>query len=154
MKRSSAVAGIEVAAGYDRWSVQYDSDRKHDVRDAWPSADASIDAVIGNLVLEHVQHLDHVYAEAARVLRSGGQLYFCELHPFRQWRGVQAHFTEQSSGDSVHIGAFLHSVADYVNPALQHGFNLMEMGEWLEPDAPRDAHPRLLSVLFTRGARS
>ena len=220
----TALAGTDVAAGYDRWSAQYDNDRnltrdldgvvlrthprldiagrsaleigcgtgkntewlarhaagvvaidfsagmlkvaaervqqthvrfvQHDVRERWPVADRSIDVIVGNLVLEHVEDLGHIYAEAARVLRAGGQLYFCELHPFRQWRGVQAHFTEQSSGEVVHISACPHSVSEYVNPALQLGLTLEEIGEWLEPDAASDAHPRLLSVLFTRATPS
>ena len=126
---------------------------QHDVREHWPLPDASVDAVIGNLVLEHVQNVGAVYAEASRVLRDGGQLYFCELHPFRQWRGGQAHFTEQSSGDTVQVSAFVHSVQEYVNDALQHGFALAELGEWLEEDAAPGALPRLLSVLFTRAKR-
>lgn len=125
-----------------------------DVRGRWPNPTASVDVVAGNLVLEHVEHLENVYIEAARVLRDGGQLYWCELHPFRQWRGGQAHFTEQSSGDTVQVSAFVHSVGEYVNTALQHGFVLTELGEWLEDDAPAGAFPRLLSLLFTRAARS
>lgn len=127
---------------------------QHDVREHWPIDDSSIDLVVGNLVLEHVEQLELVFAQAARVLRDGGQLYFCELHPYRQWRGGQAHFTEEASGETVQVSAFVHSVGDYVNSALRQHFQLVEIGEWLEDDAGTGAFPRLLSLLFTREARS
>lgn len=126
---------------------------QHDVRDPWPIETNSIDTIVGNLVLEHVEHLAPVYAEAARVLRAGGELYFCELHPFRQWRGGQAHFTEIATGDLVHISAYVHSASDYINTAIDAGFVLQHLGEWLEPDAPANSAPRLLSVQFTNAKR-
>ncbi|MEP6763943.1 MAG: class I SAM-dependent methyltransferase [Gemmatimonadaceae bacterium] len=126
---------------------------QHDVRELWPVADNSVDVVVGNLVLEHVEDLLPVYHEAARVLRSGGQLYFCELHPFRQMRGGQAHFTEQSSNEIVRVSAYAHSVSDYVNSGIQSEFGLQEIGEWLENNAAADAAPRIFSVLFRRAPR-
>ncbi|MGV3710722.1 MAG: class I SAM-dependent methyltransferase [Gemmatimonas sp.] len=127
---------------------------QHDVRHPWPVADASVDVIVGNLVLEHVEQLAFVYAEASRVLRDGGQLYFCELHPFRQLRGGQAHFVEESSGDTVPIIAFVHSVSDYINPALASSLTLSHIGEWSDADAAPGALPRLFSVQFTRATRS
>lgn len=122
---------------------------RQDIREIWPVASNSVDVVVGNLVLEHVEHLSHIFAEASRVLRSGGTLYICELHPFRQWRGGQAHFIEQTSGEKVHVAAFVHSVSDYINGAISAGFVVQHIGEWLEPRAPADASPRLLAVQFT-----
>lgn len=127
---------------------------QHDVRTPWPIDDNTIDVVVGNLVLEHVEDLSVVYAQAARILRDGGQLYLCELHPYRQWRGGQAHFTEQATGETIQISAHMHSVGDYINSAIKQRFVLAELGEWLESDAPAGAFPRLLSLLFTRAARS
>ena len=142
-----SVAKRRVPAGHVRF-VQ------HDVRKPWPVPDNSIDLVVGNLVLEHVEKLSAVFAEAARVLRDGGTLYICELHPFRQWRGGQAHFTEHSTGETVQVSAFVHSVGDYVNSAIKQHFMLANLGEWLESDAPAGAFPRLLSLQFTRATRS
>jgi malonyl-CoA O-methyltransferase len=123
---------------------------QHDIREPWPVDAASVDVVIGNLVLEHVQDLAPIYAEAARVLRSGGELLLCELHPFRQLRGGQAHFIERETGETVHVPAFLHTTSEYVNTGIAAGLVLRELGEWLEPGAPADAPPRLLSVRFAR----
>jgi malonyl-CoA O-methyltransferase len=123
---------------------------RHDVREPWPAADASIDIVVGNLVLEHVGDLAPVYAEAARVLRPGGQLLFCELHPERQRRGGQAHFTDRATGEAIAVTAHRHTVSEYVNGGIAAGFALRALGEWLEPEAAPDAPPRLLSVLFLK----
>ncbi|HEU4628327.1 MAG TPA: methyltransferase domain-containing protein [Gemmatimonadaceae bacterium] len=124
---------------------------RHDVRRPWPLGDAAVDVVIGNLVLEHVADLAPVYAEAARVLRPGGRLLLCELHPERQRRGGQAHFTDAATGATVHVPAHRHTVAEYVNGGLAAGLALRHLGEWLEAGAPEEAPPRLLSVLFGKG---
>jgi ubiquinone/menaquinone biosynthesis C-methylase UbiE len=123
---------------------------RHDVREPLPLPDASADVMVGNLVLEHVRDLAPVFAEAARVLRPGGTLWLCELHPYRQWRGGQAHFTDAASGETVHVSAYVHSVAEYVNGGLGAGLLLRHLGEWVEPGAPEGAPPRLLSVRFEK----
>ena len=122
---------------------------EHDITRPWPVESASCDVVVGNLVLEHVRDLGPIYAEAARTLRPGGQLYFCELHPYRQLRGGQAHFEDAETKQIVPVTAFQHSVSEYVNGGLAAGFQLRVLGEHVEENAP-DAAPRLLSVLFER----
>jgi malonyl-CoA O-methyltransferase len=123
---------------------------QHDIRIEWPLAAASVDVVVGNLVLEHVRDLGPIFAEAARVLRPGGQLFLCELHPFRQLRGGQAHFVDPRSGETVHVPAFTHATSEYVNGGIAAGLLLRELGEWLEPEPPSGMPPRLLSLLFER----
>jgi len=218
VKQSSLDAG-SIARAYDRWSLQYDSDRnatrdldadvlrraplrlaarrvvelgcgtgknsvwlaeqaatltaldfsagmlavarervarenarfvEQDIRVEWPVPSGGADVVVGNLVLEHVTDLAPVFAEAARVLAPGGQLFLCELHPYRQLGGSQAHFTDPSTSETVPVAAFVHSTSEYVNGAIAAGFALRELGEWLEDVAAADAAPRLLSMLFER----
>jgi ubiquinone/menaquinone biosynthesis C-methylase UbiE len=124
---------------------------QHDVRVPWPVAPQGIDVVVGNLVLEHIGDLSPIYANAARALRAGGQLFLCELHPFRQARGAQAHFTERSTGETVKVPAFPHTTDEYVDTAAVAGFVLRDMGQWMDGNAPSDDPPRLLSLLFDRG---
>ena len=124
----------------------------HDVRERWPVADASVDVVIGNLVLEHVADVAAVFREAYRVLRADGVCYVAELHPYRQWRGGQAHFTTADSGVVVHVPAFVHSVSEFVNAATRAGLSVALLGEHLEEDAAADALPRLLTLQIVKRA--
>lgn len=123
---------------------------EHDIRIGWPLPDESVDVVVGNLVLEHIDDLTPVYSEAARVLRDGGRLWFCELHPERQRGGGQAHFTDAGSGEMVRVPAHVHSMAEYVNGGIAAGLVLRALGEWLEDGAASGTAPRLVSVMFVR----
>ena len=123
---------------------------RHDVREVWPVPSASIDVVVGNLILEHVHDLAVVFFETARVLRPGGQVFFCELHPYRQLLGSQAQFTDPSTGEQVHVTAHVHTVSEYVNGAIEAGLKLRALGEFVEEEAAEQAPPRLISLFLER----
>lgn len=123
---------------------------EHDITATWPVADGSVDVVLGNLILEHVRDLAPVFAEAARVMRPGGHLFVCELHPDRQRFGGQAEFTDRGTGAQVRVAAYVHTVAEFVNAGIAAGLTVRHAGEFIEPSAPPDAVPRLLSVLFAK----
>ena len=127
---------------------------QHDVRSTWPLADASAEVVIAMLILEHVEHLETVFAEAARALTIRGEFFVCELHPMRQHAGGQAQFSNPKTGKQQRVTAFLHDVSDYVNVGLACGFELQQLGEWRDADAPANSQPRLLSLLFCLRGRS
>lgn len=120
---------------------------QQDIRQTWSLADASVDLVICTLVLEHIEHLEPAFDEAARVLRPGGEFFVCELHPFRQLQGRQAQFTSVDTGEVVLVSAYLHDVSDYVNAGLRHDFTLLRLGEWRDgEDAAKSVSPRLLTI--------
>lgn len=123
---------------------------EHDLRAAWPLPDGSVEVVIAVLVLEHVESLLHVFAESARVLCGGGEVFLCELHPMRQLAGRQAEFVHPQTGEHVRVPAFLHETSEYVNAGLAAGLEVIHLGEWRDPEAARTAPPRLLSVRFGR----
>lgn len=120
-----------------------------DITARWPLGDGTADLVVGNLVLEHVTAVAAIYGEAVRVLRPGGTLFVCELHPERQRRGGQAHFADEA-GRITHIPAVRHTVAEYVNTGIAAGLRLVHLGEWIEDGAAADDPPRLLSVRFLK----
>jgi len=126
---------------------------KHDVRETWPVESASVDVVVANLILEHVHDLAIVYFEAARVLRAKGEFFVCELHPYRQLIGSQAQFVDPDSGEIIKLTAHVHTVSEYVTGAIEAGFQLRGLGEWIEEGAPLapDTPPRLISLHFVRG---
>lgn len=123
---------------------------RHDVQQPWPVDTASADVVIAMLVLEHVQHVEPVFAEAGRVLRPGGALFVCELHPMRQLLGRQAEFVHPETGTRQLVAAFLHDTSEFLNAGLRTGHAIELVGEWRDGDAARIDAPRLLSVLFRR----
>lgn len=121
---------------------------QHDVRTRWPLGDDAADVIIAMLILEHVEHLEPVFVEAARVLRPNCRLFICELHPMRQLMGGQAQFSNTQTGERELVPAFRHNVSDFVNVGLSAGFDVRRLDEWRDPDAFSNAPPRLLSVLF------
>jgi ubiquinone/menaquinone biosynthesis C-methylase UbiE len=137
-----------IARAHERLATSNVKFIRHDVRDPWPVPPASVDLVVGNLILEHVHDLAPVYFEAARVLRPEGQLFVCELHPYRQLLGVQANFIDPGTGEKVEVTAHIHTVSEYVNGGLEAGLTLRALGEWTEDGAEPDAPPRLISLLF------
>jgi len=123
---------------------------QHDVRERWPIDDSSMDVIVGNLILEHLADVGPIFRQAARVLKPGGMMYSCELHPYRQLRGGQAHFTDEWSGEVVFAPAFQHTIAEYVNAAVASGLTIQRLDEWTETGASSPAIPRLLSMHLRR----
>jgi ubiquinone/menaquinone biosynthesis C-methylase UbiE len=120
-----------------------------DLQETWAIADASFELIVCTLVLEHIADLDHVFREAERVLRSGGEFFFCELHSFRQLQGRQAQFSNQQTGEVVLVTAYLHNVSEYVNTSVRHGFEIVQLDEWHD-EGNDDKPPRLLSICLRK----
>jgi malonyl-CoA O-methyltransferase len=121
---------------------------RHDIRYAWPLEDSSADLVIAMLVLEHIEQVGPIFAEAARALRPGGELFVCELHPMRQLAGRQAEFTNPATGERELITAFLHDRSEYVSAGLGAGLELTHLGEWRDSNGLPGDLPRILSLQF------
>jgi ubiquinone/menaquinone biosynthesis C-methylase UbiE len=118
-----------------------------DLTQPWPIVDQTIDLISCNLVLEHIQDLSFIFAEAARVLIDGGQFFISELHAFRQYEGVAARF--ELNDRRIEIPAFVHHISDFLNAAAEAKLSLIAMNEWWHPeDANRS--PRLISFMFRK----
>ena len=117
----------------------------------WPVSDSAINLISCNLVLEHIENLSFIFAEATRVLTPAGHFFVCELHPFRQYRGTKASF--QRNAQAHIIDAFVHDVTDFIEAARNHNLGLETIKEWRH-DEDRDKPPRLISFLFKKGVRS
>lgn len=118
-----------------------------DITRHWPVDDSSINLISCNLVLEHIQQLSCIFAEAARVLAPDGQFFISELHPFRQYLGTKASFRRNQ--DTHTIDAFVHDVTDFMGAAQHNNLRLEAIKEWRhEEDTGKP--PRLISFLFKR----
>lgn len=114
---------------------------------AWPCAAASIDLIICNLVLEHIENLAPIFAEAQRVLAPNGQFFISELHPFKQYQGKQAVF--ERDNQKITIAAYPHHISDFISAAYDTQFKLAALQEWWHQD-DENAAPRLISFLFQK----
>jgi ubiquinone/menaquinone biosynthesis C-methylase UbiE len=118
-----------------------------DIKQPWSFATAKADLITCSLILEHVEDLDFVFAEASRSLNPNGHFYICELHPFKQYGGTKARF-ETDNGTEV-LECFTHNVSNYFNSAKENGFSLARLDEWFD-DNDRSKVPRLISFLFEK----
>ena len=116
--------------------------------ESWPVADSSINLISCNLVLEHIENLQFIFAEAARVLAPGGHFFVCELHPFRQYQGTKASFRREHEAHII-IDAFVHDVTEFIEAALNGKLSLESIKEWRHEE-DRGKPPRLISFLFKR----
>jgi ubiquinone/menaquinone biosynthesis C-methylase UbiE len=114
----------------------------HDLHEPLPFGDRSFDLVVSGLVLEHLQHLDHFFAEAHRMLRPGGRAVVSAMHPAMFLKGSQAAFTDPATGDKVRPGSFAHSIADFVMAGVRARFSLEAIVEDAPDAAFAERYPR------------
>jgi malonyl-CoA O-methyltransferase len=118
-----------------------------DLTNGWPCKIEAFDLIVCNLVLEHVEDLAPIFAQASHVLTEGGIFFISELHPFRQYQGKQAIF--QSDQGTVAIPAFVHHLSDFIEAAEHNGFSLRTMKEWWHEEDQNNL-PRLVSFMFAK----
>jgi ubiquinone/menaquinone biosynthesis C-methylase UbiE len=118
-----------------------------DLTQPWPCADQSVNLIACNLVLEHIADLPFVFAEAARVLAPSGEMFVCELHPFKQYFGSKATF--QRDQERIEPPAFVHHLSDFLDAAARADLTPTSVREWWDGD-DHHAPPRLVSFLFAK----
>jgi len=118
-----------------------------DLTQRWPLEDAGADLVVCNLVLEHIEDLRFIFAEAARILAPAGRFFVCELHPFRQYQGTVANF--QRNEGAIEIDAFVHHISDFLAAAAESNLQLERWDEWWHEE-DEGKPPRLASFMFVR----
>ncbi len=118
-----------------------------DITEHWPIADASVDLVSCNLVLEHIADLKQVFAEAARVVVPNDTFFISELHPFRQYQGTVANFARDNQ--TIQIPAFVHHISDFLNAANANGLALSQLNEWWHEE-DEGKPPRLVTFAFAK----
>ncbi len=117
----------------------------NDINQTWPFHDQSFNLVAFNLVLEHIADLGFIFGQAARILSPGGRIFIDELHPFRQYLGKKAVYSDGQS--TREVDAFVHDISDFIQAAETHQFSMIKLQEWWHA---RDANkpPRLISFVF------
>jgi len=110
--------------------------------EALPVEDASVDLVTCALALTHVEDLQPVLAELARVLRPGGRVITSDLHPWVCETGLMAGFpAEDGERDgaaprAIHfVPNLTHHAGDYVQAIVAAGLTITGC---TEPRIPTD----------------
>ena len=153
---------IERASDIDHFA--FDLRKARADADRLPVADGSFDAVVACLVVEHIDDVDAVLAEVARVLEPGGRFVFFLNHPLLQtpgsgwiddqiidppeqyWR-VGPYLDEAETVEEVAAGVhirFVHRpLSRYVNAMSAVGLTLTEMVEPAPPPGIPGSRPRV-----------
>jgi ubiquinone/menaquinone biosynthesis C-methylase UbiE len=154
IKNSKKIIAVDFSQEMLNKAVQKFSDdnlifQQADITQPWPFENHAYNLVTCNLILEHVQNLNHVFTEAARVLKPNGYFFISELHPFKQYQGSKARF--ESNNEIVSPDCFTHHISDFFGAAQNAGFLCTELKEWFD-EHDRDGVPRLISFLFRKPA--
>jgi ubiquinone/menaquinone biosynthesis C-methylase UbiE len=120
-----------------------------DISLAWPVESSSFDLIAINLVLEHVEDLNHIFSEAFRCLSPDGQLFICELHPDRQLQGKKATFIH--NGTQKQIPAILHTAEDYKQSAKENKLTLLSM-QSLRHKEDKKPSPRVIKMCYKKAS--
>jgi len=104
-----------------------------------PFADAVFDAVVCSLVSEHLEQLHVFFAEARRVLVSGGRFVFTAFHPELVGAGVEANFTRDAV--EYRLGAEPHGVDDFMREMQLAGFGGIQVENVVGDEALVEALP-------------
>ncbi|MGV0027142.1 class I SAM-dependent methyltransferase [Phormidesmis priestleyi] len=118
-----------------------------DITKPWTCESESVDLIVCNLVLEHLEDLSFIFSEVFRVLAQGEYFFISELHPFRQYRGTQANF--QRDQEMIEIPAFVRHLSDFFSAAKNQGFRLEQFQKWWHQQ-DQNQPLRLASFLFRK----
>ncbi len=120
-----------------------------DINLPWDFLTIPNDLVTFSLVLEHIENLDFIFNQAARVTKTGGYCYLGELHPCKQHLGTKARF--RNGTRTQVLTCFTHNTSDFVLSAKKHGFEINDLKEFTHPD-DNNSVPRILVLLLKKTA--
>jgi len=108
---------------------------EHDIAQSFPFDAGTFDRVLCCLVLDHVVDLPTFFSELRRVCRPDGFVVTSVMHPAMLLKGVQARFTDPSTGSEVRPESSRHQVSDYIMGAVAAGLRIVEVSEHLVDEA-------------------
>jgi ubiquinone/menaquinone biosynthesis C-methylase UbiE len=151
VKKAEKVIAVDLSAGMlEKAKAKITSDsvqfRQADIKKPW-NFGRNFDLITFSLILEHIENLESVFAEAAKALAPGGYIYIGELHPFKQYSGSKARF-ETTSGQQV-LTCFIHHVSEFVQASRKHGLMVEGLSEYFD-DQDRTTIPRILMLLLKK----
>lgn len=122
-----------------------------DIIKDWDFTNEKFDLISFSLVLEHIEHLDHIFKQASKLLKPGGLIYMGELHPYKQYLGTKARF---GTDEGLQIlDCYLHNISDFIHLAKQNDLEIKDLNEFFDND-DKTVVPRVLTILFKKTSLS
>ncbi|MEE9211370.1 MAG: class I SAM-dependent methyltransferase [Phycisphaeraceae bacterium] len=120
---------------------------RHDLAQRLPFDDAAFDRVTCCLVLDHIRDLDHLFGEMARICRPDGFVVVSVMHPAMMLRGVQARFTDPTTGRQMQPASAPNQISSYVTAAIGAGLRIDHISEHAVDDVLAARSPRARKYL-------
>ena len=120
---------------------------KADLNQNWGIPDGFADLITCSLTLEHIENLDHIFAQAYLKLKSKGIFFISELHPFKQYSGSKARYETTKGIEELEV--YTHHISEYLDCAHNIEFKLIALNEWFD-DSSENGIPRLITFLFEK----
>lgn len=124
---------------------------QRDLNEPLPFEADSFDRVLCSCCLEHVERLDLVFGEMARICRPSGWIVVMEMHPGLRRQDVAASFQDPKTGREVRPRSQEYQVGEYVMAALGAGLTIEEIREPADP-AGEFPWPLLLTMKLRPGS--
>ncbi len=115
-----------------------------------PIGSAGFDRVILGLVAEHVERVDRLMIEVARVLRPGGLCVLSALHPDRTAEGQSARYIDPKTGERRSILTFHRPTTAYRAAAAVADLRVVAEADLVVPTALGDTLPRAVRYVGMR----
>lgn len=131
---------------------------QHDITRPLPLPDAACDRVGCFLVLDHIPNPAALLGECRRICRPNGFVIISVMHPAMMLRGIQARFTDPTTGRETRPESHAHQLSDYVMAAVRAGLHIDHFSEHAvdeqlarrSPRAAKYLHWPLLAMLRLR----
>ena len=114
---------------------------------ALPVDDDAVDVVVCSLALTHVEHIEPVLGEFARVVRPGGSVVLSDIHPAALTFGSVAVFpTGRDQLELHYVRSVVHPVSEYVQAATATGLVVRACREPVMPESAITRNPAFAVV--------
>ena len=112
-----------------------------------PVDDDAVDVVVCSLALTHVEHIEPVLGEFARVVRPGGSVVLSDIHPAALTFGSVAVFpTGRDQLELHYVRSVVHPVSEYVQAATATGLVVRACREPVMPESAITRNPAFAVV--------
>ena len=118
-----------------------------DIQQPFPFKNGQFDVISACLVLEHIPELLKIFHEIKRVCTPDGCVLISILHPAMYLLGIDARFSDPTTGESIRPQSALHSLGNYVEAANQAGLYFEILREYVVDEKLAEISPRAAKYL-------